>query len=544
MNAALRDLPIARKLTLIILLASSVGLLAAVATLVGYEYASYRRSLVRELSSVAAMTGFDSSAALTFSDDQAAAKTQEGLAAETQVDAACLYDADGRFFAGYRRDPAGPARWPDAGPAGERFGLAAVELFRPVAIDRESVGTIYLRADLREFWTRLGWDALIAVLALGAAGGISVAVGHRLQTLVSGPIVHLAGVAGRVAAERDYALRASKSGNDELGRLIDGFNEMLAQIQLQDAALQAARDNLEGRVAERTLQLQAEITERERLHRQLLDASRQAGMAEVATGVLHNVGNVLNSVNVSATLVTNQVRRSKAAHLDRLAAMLREKSGHLAEFLTADPKGRRIPEFLDHLAADLGRERTEIADELEQLRKNIEHIKQIVSMQQSYAKVCGVTEAVPASELVEDALRLNAGALARHGVEVVRDYGAPCTVTVERHKVLQILVNLIRNAKYACDESQSSRRELRLRIEAAGLGVRIAVIDNGVGIPAENLTRIFNHGFTTRKAGHGFGLHSGAIVAKELGGFLRAESAGPGLGAVFTLELPLHPTSS
>jgi signal transduction histidine kinase len=111
-------------------------------------------------------------------------------------------------------------------------------------------------------------------------------------------------------------------------------------------------------------------------------------------------------------------------------------------------------------------------------------------------------------------------------------------ITVDKHKVLQILVNLVRNAKYACDESGRSDKLLTLRIEGAPGGVRICVIDNGVGIPAENMSRLFTHGFTTRVDGHGFGLHSGALAAQELGGSLRVMSDGPGLGATFVLELP------
>src|SRR4051812_12019610 len=140
--------------------------------------------------------------------------------------------------------------------------------------------------------------------------------------------------------------------------------------------------------------------------------------------------------------------------------------------------------------------------------------------------------------MVEESLRLNATSLERHGLETVRDYQGQPTVTIERHKVLQVLVNLIRNAKYACDESGRSDKKMILRVTQDVNHVRIAVIDNGVGIPPENLTRIFAHGFTTRKGGHGFGLHSGALAAKELGGTLLAQSEGPGKGATFILELP------
>ncbi len=166
-------------------------------------------------------------------------------------------------------------------------------------------------------------------------------------------------------------------------------------------------------------------------------------------------------------------------------------------------------------------------------------------MQQCYARVSGATEQVNIADLIEDALRMNAGALARHEVQVVREYASHLSeITTEKHKVLQILVNLMRNAKYACDESGRKDKRLTVRLSNGDDRVRISVIDNGVGIPAENLTRIFNHGYTTRKDGHGFGLHSGALAARELGGALQVHSDGCGLGATFTLELPLQPITS
>ncbi|MDB6168215.1 MAG: sensor signal transduction histidine kinase [Verrucomicrobia bacterium] len=291
-----------------------------------------------------------------------------------------------------------------------------------------------------------------------------------------------------------------------------------------------------------------DITERKRaeleleqLHKRLLETSRQAGMAEVATGVLHNVGNVLNSVNVSATLVSDHVRRSKISNLGKLCAMLSEHGNDLGTYLTADPKGKLIPSYLSTLTENLSTEQKSIVVELENLRKNIEHIKDIVAMQQNYAKTSGVVETVSVPDLVEDAIRMNAGSLARHDVEISRDYQARPVITLEKNKVLQIIVNLVRNAKYACDESGRSDKLLTTRITATDHSVSITIIDNGVGIPRENLTRIFAHGFTTRKDGHGFGLHTGALAAKELGGSLTAESNGPGLGATFILTLPFKP---
>ena len=303
----------------------------------------------------------------------------------------------------------------------------------------------------------------------------------------------------------------------------------------------------EAKLEEKTVALEKEIEERKRVqlevektHKELMIASRHAGMAEVATNVLHNIGNVLNSVNVSASLVSDNLKRSKTVNVARVADLMHKHAADLGDFLAHDPKGRQLPAYLDQLAEHLAVEQTSLLNEIDSLKKNIEHIKDIVAMQQSYAKVSGVTETVKVADLVEDALRMNAGALVRHDVQLIREYDPKVPeITVEKHKVLQILVNLIRNAKYACDESSREQKRLTVRVSNGEDRVRVDVIDNGVGIPAENLTKIFKHGFTTRKGGHGFGLHSGALAAREMGGELLAHSDGPDKGAAFTLELPL-----
>ena len=279
----------------------------------------------------------------------------------------------------------------------------------------------------------------------------------------------------------------------------------------------------------------------EQLHQQLMETSRQAGMAEVATSVLHNVGNVLNSVNVSATLVADQLRLSKAANVAKLAALLDHHKSDLASFLTGDVRGQTIPAYLGTLADSLAAEQNTLIAELDHLRKNVEHINDIVAMQQANARAVGVIETISIPDLLEEALHINADALARYNVTTIRDYQAVPAITTDKHKVLQILINLVRNAKLACVDSGRTDKQITLRTTSDDRSIKIAIIDNGVGIPAENLTRIFNHGFTTRKTGHGFALHSGALTAKELGGSLTAQSEGPGHGATFTLELPCQP---
>lgn len=277
----------------------------------------------------------------------------------------------------------------------------------------------------------------------------------------------------------------------------------------------------------------------------LLETSRLAGMAEVATGVLHNVGNVLNSVNVSAGLVVERLRRSKAPKLAKAAALLTSHNGDLGEYLTNDVNGQKLPNYLANLGEFFILENTELLSEVDQLSRNIEHIKEVVAMQQSYAKVSGVFENLQAHRLVEDAIAMNIGAFERHGVEVERQFSAVPPIRVDRHKVLQILINLIRNAKYALDDVERIDKKIVISISPPNERcIQIVVSDNGIGIAPENLTRIFAHGFTTREGGHGFGLHSGAIAARSMGGAITVASAGIGQGATFTLELPVASTAS
>jgi signal transduction histidine kinase len=307
---------------------------------------------------------------------------------------------------------------------------------------------------------------------------------------------------------------------------------------------------LRKEVRERTRELREEIAERKRMeqqvektHKDLLEVSRQAGMAEVATSVLHNVGNVLNSVNISNSLVTSRIRNSRVVQLTKAAALIRSHEAELGAFLVHDPKGKQLPGYLEGLAQHLTQEQGEILQELNLLGSNIEHIKEIVAMQQNYAKASGLLELMPITDLVEDALRVNAQGFQREQVQVMREFAPAVPALLDKHKVLQILVNLVSNARHACVESGRADKRITVRVSNGEGRVRVAVVDNGVGIASENLARVFNYGFTTRKDGHGFGLHSGALAAKELGGSLSLTSEGVGKGTTATLELPCKPSS-
>jgi PAS domain S-box-containing protein len=280
----------------------------------------------------------------------------------------------------------------------------------------------------------------------------------------------------------------------------------------------------------------------EAVHKDLVEAARAAGMAEVAIGVLHNVGNVLNSVNVSAGFLRHHFSNSKLASLPKIIQLFREHLGDIQHFLTEDERGRQVVPYMEKLAAILQGEQEVLQREVQNLDDKVKHIAEIVAAQQNHARVCGVVETINLAELVEDALKLHGASYAKHGVSLVREFDPVPAISVDKHKVLQILVNLFNNAKQACEASSQNDKQVTIRINAVGeTRIKIQVADNGIGISPDNLTRLFSQGFTTRKDGHGFGLHSGALDARELGGALRVQSDGLGKGATFTLELPTTP---
>jgi two-component system sensor kinase FixL len=278
------------------------------------------------------------------------------------------------------------------------------------------------------------------------------------------------------------------------------------------------------------------------MHRTLVDVSRQAGMAEIATGVLHNVGNTLNSVNISTNVVTDRLRHSRVTGLVKAANLLKDHTGNLSSFLAEDPQGRKLPPYLIAVAEQLQEERDALLQEMRSLGESVEHIKTIVSMQQKHARAAGALEQVAVPLLIDEALRLHAVSFERYGIRIEREYAQVPPLVVDRHKLLQILINLLSNARHALADSPRTDKQLTIRVRPAPEPrlVLIEVADNGAGIAPENLSRMFTQGFTTKKHGHGFGLHISALAALEMKGRLTCASPGPGQGATFTLELPLE----
>ncbi len=671
-NPGWRALPIGRKFTLITMLCTGVALALAGGLFAGYDYVRYRAGMVSDVRSTAKMIGDNSAAALSFDDPASALQTLKSLAANPHIEGGAIYDRNGVKFSGYLRPGSEAALAKAPGPDGERFGEDRLESFSGVELAGERAGTVYLRVDLAGLHSRLWQHLLITLLVMGTASLVALLLVGRLKRLITGPIAHLATVAEAVTRRQDYGLRAEKQTDDELGQLIAGFNAMLGEVQRRDLQLQRAQESLEQRVAERTKELEREVTVRlqsehdllesnhrfeivtgvttdviwdwnlttddiwwnpnfrevfggkgsnkadwlERIHpddvgkvedgiravltgtqsvwsaeyrfrredgnyatvfdrgvlqrdaagrpirlvgamqditerrlaeakleatnRELVDTSRRAGQADVATSVLHNVGNVLNSVIVAATLTVEQVRKSRVENIAAVGRLLRENEAELGRFFTVNPKGRALLEYLPQLSASLVTEREAVLAELDGVVKNTEHIRAIISTQQAFAKSVGMLEHISMGDILEHALAMNADSLTRHSIRVERRFEPVPVFAVDKHRVLQVLVNLVRNAKDALKAAGGPGPHV-ITAEvgpAAADKVRVRISDNGIGIAADNLSRIFQHGFTTRRDGHGFGLHSGALTAQQLGGTLAVSSAGKGLGATFTLELP------
>ncbi|WNG20791.1 ATP-binding protein [Cystobacter fuscus] len=354
-----------------------------------------------------------------------------------------------------------------------------------------------------------------------------------LREQITRPLLGFTQATARIAAG-EFKVELDIQRQDELGQLARAFRVMADRIQHREEELRVANEGLEQRVEERTRELKD-------VHQQLVQTARRTGMAEIATNVLHNVGNVLNSVYTSSQVAKERVTEMRLEQVTRVATMLQERQSDLSSFLQ-DERGRHLLPFLNKLGQNLVDERREVLSLLDDVGRYSEHIGEIVKVQQDYARLPRMREPVLLAQLVEDSLRINSAGLSRHQVKLERRLEALPPVLTDKHKLLMILVNLVSNAKYALDHVPTNERLLRLKLErATNDRVRIELHDNGIGIAPEMLTRIFQFGFTTRAEGHGFGLHSSALAAQELGGTLAVHSEGPGKGATFTLEIPYHP---
>lgn len=645
LETLIRDYPIRRKLTFALLLNSTIILVVVSLALLLFQSVNLRERIAHDLLALVEVIAAQSTAAVTFNDASAAAENLKSFKVKPSIISAQIYTKDYRLLAKY-----GSAL--TYKPPGDNNGNYEIKdgyifVSYPIKLNDDKIGVIYLQSEYQSLYTDmlLVYGGILSLVMIGAML-LAIVLSTFFQQLITRPILKLASTAVKIADNKDYAVRAERTSNDEVGMLTNAFNQMLIQIEAQDNALKQSRERFEVAVHgsrdglwdwefsspteefyysphwksmlgydeedikptyqefvrlvhhedrrrvldtidrcrigyQETFEMEFQMLQKdgsyrwilsrgvvlrdtnsqpyrmagshtdisdrkqseknlEKLNQQLLSASHRAGMAEVATGVLHNVGNVLNSVNVSAAMITNRVRELDTESIAKIVAMLNEHALDLGYFLSRDARGKLVPVFLSEFARVIQDQQSEMLTELDLLAKNIEHIKEIVAMQQNYAKVFGVTGTYDVNDIIEDALRINNAGFSRHDIEIVREFTRTPPILVDRHKALQILVNLLSNAKHALKASHAEQRQIIIRTQVVHNNyVQISVQDNGRGISKENLTKIFNHGFSTRKDGHGFGLHSGANAAKEMGGKLSVVSEGIGKGANFTLILPL-----
>ncbi|HZH76479.1 MAG TPA: AAA family ATPase [Archangium sp.] len=306
---------------------------------------------------------------------------------------------------------------------------------------------------------------------------------------------------------------------------------LYAEVQQAEAALRRANEELELRVEERTRELK-------QAQARLMETARSVGMAEVAASVLHDVGNTLTSIVVDTEQMQQAVQASRVDRVEKVSNLLVEHRAHLSDFLTRDERGQHLITYLPGLAAELTQERESLRQGLGLLSKNVQRVRKLIQLQQARAKSTLLVEECALDEVLDEALRLQEGALRKASVRVMRELEPLPRMNVDRHRLLQIVLNLLSNARQALEAVPPGERCLWLRLRREGQGIRLEVRDNGQGITPEVHRRLFNQGFTTREDGHGIGLHSSALAARLMGGQLRLESAGPGQGATATLELP------
>lgn len=547
--------------------ASSVAaILLVVSLILVREYYSRRHDSVRQFLSVARVLADNLTVAVSFGETDAARELMQSLVAEASITSAVAIDSDYKVVATYGHSDAlrqDIARQQHAGHLRHTYSsyyngdLLTVSV--PIVEFDEPIGSLLMTADTSGIWLEFRQFVRDTCLACLLVIPLIVSMSRQLLNSITEPILALADTAREVWEQEDYSIRVTDPARGEIAVLRDQFNLMLSRLessslQVTHTQQELIRTNqlLEQRVDERTQELEDEVektkqayAELQDLQSQLTATARAAGMAEIANGVLHNIGNVLNSVNVAAQLSIENVRNLPIGKLDRVALLLQDKRQELGEDWTTFEGISALPDLLLQLSNALNTQRAAVTRELQQLEEHIEFVKQIVQSQQSFSRQAGVLEEVSVTEVFETAWKFVSCHSHRSGIQVSRQFDFRGKIRIDKGKLLQILSNYIKNSIEAVRECSQAEPSLVLATRQLNDGmVEFSVTDNGQGIDPASLESIFRHGFTTKADGHGFGLHSAACAARELQGNVAVHSDGIGLGARFCVRVPLSPLPS
>jgi two-component sensor histidine kinase len=426
-----KNLSIKRKLTVINQLTTAIALLVALTAFTVYESVSFRSTLLRELAINAEIIGNNCTAALTFDEQKTAEEILSALRAEKHVVSACIYAKNDRIFAKYIRENAKP-EFPKTVPAeSQRFTGNTLILTRPIFLEKDLIGKVYLKYDLMEMRSRFLRYAVIVLGVIVISSLISLVVATRLQRIISKPILHLAETAYTVSLKNDFTVRAKKEGEDEVGQLIDGFNEMLSQMQDRDQELIKAQEDLEKRVQERTKELKQEIYERIRVEHRLRESLKEKEV--LLKEIHHRVKNNLQVISSLLYLQSKKIQNQPALEMFlesqnriRSMALIHEKLYQSDDMVHID--------FSEYIRSLIGHLSNSYAAKLENVKINLQ---------------------------IED-------------VQLSIDKGIPCGLIVN-----ELVINAL---KYAFPDER--RGEIAIRISRDGdRSVILSVADDGVGIP-------------------------------------------------------------
>lgn len=574
-----KNLSIKGKLLTVYVVITGMALASAFVIITGINVKSSKENIISGLNVVGEIVADRCVAPLAFSDVQSANSNLRALKYHASIVYACIRTTDNEEFSEYIVDVKEIFECDEYNESRQLIvSDDHVDIYKPIMLEGQPIGVLQIKARLSDLTERVIKSIKVSLLVFTGLMLTAVLVSGRVMDLITEPIMRLKDIAQSVTMNQDYTLRANKTSNDEVGVLVGVFNNMLDQIQQRDSSLIDEKEKAErsaeearrstSKTEKMNLELEIEIRERSRVENELGDLNetledkvfertaelkdlnekiggiaRSAGMAEVASGVLHNVGNVLNSVNVSASLIREQVRKSKVGNLARVVEMIEENKGNIVEFFSTNPKGKQVPQFLVLLSEQLGEEKKLMNRELDDLSKSIDHIKSVISMQQSYAGSAGFREQINIIDLVEDALKINMQGIQSHGIKIKKVFLKVPLLYVDKHKAMQIIINFISNAKNALvDEGKKNKEHdpcMTITVKEEDGKIHVVVKDNGVGIEHDDIQRLFEYGFKKRRDGHGFGLHHSAIVANELGGKISINSDGLGKGASFKLSIPI-----